>query len=75
MRFNPWKCPECGLPAKGTIETITGLALLTLDDDGEAEYTGETEIDWNNQIAKHDDAGNDLLECSAGHQWQAERKD
>jgi hypothetical protein len=75
MRLTPWKCPECGQPAKGTVETVPGLALLTFDDDGNAEYAGETEIDWNNQATRHDDAGNDLLECPAGHQWTAERKD
>jgi hypothetical protein len=75
MRFKPWKCPECGQPAKGTLETIPGLALLTFDDDGQAEYDGETDIDWNNQATLHDDASRDMLECPDGHQWPAERED
>ena len=51
--------------------------LGNVDDryDGNAEYAGETEMDWNNQATQHDDAGNDLLECPAGHQWPAKRKD
>jgi hypothetical protein len=54
---------------------IPGLALLTFGADGQAEYDGETEVDWNNQVTQHDDAGNDLLECPAGHQWPARRDD
>ena len=75
MRFKPWKCPECGQPAKGSLETVPGLALLTFDADGQAEYDGETEVDWDNQATQHDEAGNDLLECPQGHQWPTQRKD
>ena len=71
MRFSPWKCPECGEAAKGTLETIASLALLMFDDDGQAEYAGETELDWNSQATRHDEAGNTVLECPAGHQWPA----
>lgn len=73
MHFSPWKCPDCGQAAKGTSETINGLALLIFNGDGQAEYAGETEIDWNSQVTRHDEAGNDLLECPAGHQWPAAR--
>ena len=75
MRFTPWKCPECGQSAQGTVDTIPGLALLAFDDNGNAEYNGETKIDWNNQTTLHDESGRDLLECPAGHQWPAERED
>ena len=75
MRFMPWKCPECGQSAKGTLEMIPGLALLAFDAEGWGEYDGETQIDWNNQTNQHDEDGNDLLECPAGHQWPAERQD
>jgi hypothetical protein len=54
MRFKPWKCPECGQPAKGTLETISGLALMTFDAEGNAEYDGETKVDWDNQVTQHD---------------------
>ncbi len=71
MRFTPWNCPNCGEPAKGTVETFFGLALLIFDDDGHAEYAGQTEIDWNNQTTLKDDAGRALLECHTGHRWPA----
>ena len=75
MRFTPWKCPECGEPAQGTVDTIPGLALLAFSGDGNAEYAGETKVDWNNQATRHDEFGADLLECPAGHQWAAKRED
>ena len=29
MRYDPWRCPQCGEEAKGTLETIPGIARLT----------------------------------------------
>lgn len=75
MRFKPWKCPECGQPAKGTLETIPGLALLKFDKDGQAEYDGGTEVAWDDQATQHNEAGNDILECHLGHQWPAKCED
>lgn len=72
MRFTPWKCPTCGQPACGTLETVSGLALLIFDENGDAEYGGETKIDWNSQTTQHDAAGRTLLECPDGHQWAAD---
>ena len=42
MQFDPWKCPECDQPATGTVEVVHGVALLIFDDEGHAEYAGET---------------------------------
>ena len=75
MRFTPWKCPECDQPAQGTVDIIPGLALLAFDSNGNADYDGETKVDWNNQATQHDESGRDLLECPAGHRWPAERED
>ena len=76
MKFNPCKCPECGAPPKGTLETVPGLALLAEPDEhGEFEYEGETEIFWNAQKTDRDDDGRVTLECTNGHAWQAERVD
>ena len=49
MRFDPWKCPECDQPATGTVEVIHGLALLLFDDEGDADYAGETKVLWDSQ--------------------------
>jgi hypothetical protein len=75
MRFTPWKCPQCGQSAAGTVETVPGLALLTIDESGQAEYAGETTIDWNGQTSCRDQSGKAILECPDGHQWPAERDD
>ena len=49
MQFNPWKCPECDQAATGTVEVIHGLALLIFDEQGNADYAGETKVDWDSQ--------------------------
>lgn len=72
MRFEPWKCPQCDEPARGSIETIPGVALLVFDDDGHADYAGETEIDWNGQTTRKDAAGKVCLVCPNSHRWAAE---
>jgi hypothetical protein len=71
MQLNPRKCPECGQPAAGTVEVTRGLALIVFDDDGNADYEGETKIDWDSQTSLVDARGRVTLECSNGHQWQA----
>jgi len=71
MRFNPWMCPQCGQAAKGTLDTIPGVALLTFDEHGNAEYFGQTDVCWDNQTSVVDDQGRVKLLCPDGHQWPA----
>ncbi|MHC4405167.1 MAG: hypothetical protein ACYTG0_36440 [Planctomycetota bacterium] len=71
MRFKPWKCPECGQQAKGTLETIPGIALLLFDEDGNAQYAGETAICWDGQATVCDEYGRVTLDCPDGHAWLA----
>lgn len=73
MHFLPWRCPTCNQPAEGTLETVPGLALLLFDDDGQAEYEGETKLDWNQQATCRDMKGKVTLQCPERHRWQAER--
>ena len=68
MKFSIPKCPTCGEFAQGTDERLTGLALLVFDDDGEANYAGETKIDWDNQTTIFED-GKARLWCHNGHTW------
>ena len=67
----PGTCPECGEYAKGTFETVPGLALLNFVDDGEAEYFGQTDVCWDMQATDRDEQGRATLMCPAGHTWQA----
>ena len=71
MRFKPWKCPECDEAAAGTVELIRGLALLMFDEQGDADYEGETKVDWDSQTSLPDAHNQVTLECPNGHQWQA----
>jgi len=71
MRFDPWTCPQCGQTAKGTLDTISGVALLTFDEQGNAEYSGQTDVCWDDQTSVVDDRGRVRLLCPDGHQWPA----
>jgi len=71
MRLDPWKCPECDQPAKGTLETIPGIALLLFDEDGNAEYFGQTDVCWDGQTTVRDDRDRVRLICADGHEWLA----
>jgi hypothetical protein len=70
MKIEPAKCPECGEPAEGTLETVTGKALLLKNDDGTYDYAGETKIWWDEQRTVRDAEGRATAICSAGHEWQ-----
>ena len=72
MKFKPARCPECGELAKGTAETVPGIALLDFDDDGNADYSGETKVLWDSQETVCDEDGRVTLVCPDGHDWQAE---
>ena len=67
MRFTPWKCPECNQAAKSTVELIRGLALLMFDEEGDADYEGETKVDWDSQTSLLDARNQVTLECPNGH--------
>jgi hypothetical protein len=72
VRSDPWRCPERGDAAEGTHELVPGVALPTFDERGEAEYLGETELDWNRQRSIHDEAGRVTLSCPRRHAWLEE---
>jgi len=71
MRFDPWKCPECGQQARGTLEAIPGVALLLFDDDGSADYLGGTDVCWDGQKTVRAEDGRVTLVCPDGHDWPA----
>ena len=69
MRLIMPNCPECGETAKGTLEAISGCAILTFDEDGVAEHGDETEVFWNGQKTVCDGAGRITLICPNSHEW------
>ncbi|NIM22236.1 MAG: hypothetical protein GTN64_07460 [Candidatus Latescibacteria bacterium] len=74
MIFKPKKCPACALPPSATTESIEGYAILE-EKDGAFEYTGETEIDNNNQETVTDGLGRVTLWCENDHNWKAEMEE
>jgi hypothetical protein len=75
MKFSIPKCPTCGELTCGTLEMIPGIALLDINDDGTAEYAGETEPWWDDQETWKDSEGRVQLRCDNGHSWQSKKED
>lgn len=72
MRLDPNRCPECGDVARGTLETVTGVAEFTLAADRSVEYTGYTDIWWDELKTVVDEGGGYVrLVCPNGHDWAA----
>ncbi len=73
MRFSPIRCPECGQTARGTVEVLAGCAEFEVRGDGEAVYSGYTEVWWDEQRSERNEAGRVHLVCPSGHDWWAEK--
>lgn len=73
MKFECHKCPQCGEVAEATLEEINGWALLVFEEDGTADWEGETKIDWNSQKTYEDPMSGEVsLRCPSGHTWQTD---
>ena len=71
MKIKQHICPECGGIATGTLELLPGVAGLDIEEDGSAEYSGETDVQWDNQTTVMRD-GKYVLTCHNGHEWTSE---
>lgn len=69
MMFANRNCPTCGLEADGTVESFAGRAFLDFDDAGHADYSGYTDVWWNEQRTNTNTAGEAELICPQGHSW------
>ena len=69
MKYRPDKCPECGGEPVGTVEHVHGLALLLPNGQGGYEYSGYTQVWWDDQKSVTDTVGRVLLQCAEEHQW------
>ncbi len=77
MKLHKPHCPECGELAIGTLERLAGRAEFTpVADDGTTEYSGWTEVWWDEQRTVHQKEvspeGPDnlpLVCCPQGHTW------
>lgn len=72
MKFHPMHCPQCGEPARGTLDSIPGVAEFTEPAaSGEVEYCGSTDVWWDEQKTERDVQGHFHLICHEGHDWWA----
>lgn len=62
-------CPECGSPASGTIERLVGCAEFERPQNGVLEYSGWTEIFWEEQRTNRDSESRTELICENRHSW------
>ena len=62
-------CPECNLPARGTVEILPACAEFERDADGIPEYCGCTETFWEEQMTNRDGEGRVELICDNRHGW------
>lgn len=72
MRFEPIRCPACGEYAIGTVDMVPCCAEFDIDEaTGEVEWSGHTEVYWDGQQTSLGGCGRMLLQCRAGHEWEA----
>ena len=78
MKLHEPLCPECGEPAKGTLEQLSGRADFNIDPGPgvDVDYGGWTEIWWDEQrtVLEHEDKpegpeNRPLVCCPNGHTW------
>lgn len=78
MKLSVPLCPECGLPARGTVERLSGVAEFDREPgpDVDVEYSGRTDVWWDGQRTAYqrEDAEESaenlpLVICREGHEW------
>ncbi len=71
MKIHRPKCPQCGEPPRGTVETVSGCALLNEYPEGSGfyDYDGETKIWWDEQKTITSPNGRARMICYSGHEW------
>lgn len=67
-------CPECGEAARGTIDKLKGCAEFgeispVAGGPATTEYSGNTEVWWDEQRTIMNKAGKSLVICPNGHEW------
>lgn len=72
FKFDPPKHPKFGTEPRGTVEKLSGCALLQeADSDGLFEWDGETEVWWDEQKTVRSKSGKVLLIDHKGETWWA----
>jgi hypothetical protein len=71
MKIKPSICPECGETVNGTCDQVASTCLLDQDDDGNFDFSGESEMHWDTSTTETNDKGQWLVCCENGHEWWA----
>lgn len=74
MRYDPFKCPACDLPAVRVQENVIRTIGIELDDGGRfIDYCPDDhdEVWWESSEAIEDATGRHTLECDNAHEWKA----
>ena len=65
-------CPECGEPARGTLEEVQGVALVMPDPEtGKPVCAGGTDVAWDSQQTVQGES-KPVCVCAGGHDWPAD---
>lgn len=71
MKLVTPNCPHCKVPAVKSHETIPGAAGISIEPDGSFDFTGGTDVWWDDQTTNVDAKGRMTLECDCGRTWKS----
>lgn len=63
-------CPQCGKPARGTLERLEACAEFVRDESGRVDFSGYTEVFFDSALTVRR-RGRVVLLCHCGHDWTA----
>ena len=76
MKLRTPNNPKSGLPAIGTVDRITARAYFAAgNDDGDVQYDGNCDVNWDSQSPVRDDTGRILVFDEDGDEWFTEVDD
>jgi len=76
MLFKTLACPDCGQPARGSLQALTGVSEFSDPDEvtGEVEFSGTTDLNWDEMKTIRQDGGV-VLVCRCGCTWPSREAD
>lgn len=62
-------CPECGAKPESILENVMAAAQLMMDDSGNFDYAGESNVHWDTQQVQQNGNKQCQLQCANFHEW------
>jgi hypothetical protein len=70
MKLEKPLCPVCTMPAEGAVDIVPGVAYFEDSDDPSVrEFSGYSNMWWEESQTKENEKGEVLLVCPNGHDW------